>query len=54
MRSINTEHIYGLGRLPDHHKDPFDRMIISQARLESLTVISSDADVMKYPVSLLW
>ncbi len=39
---INFAHTSMLNRLPFHHRDPFDRMIIAQAIVESLNVISAD------------
>lgn len=40
------------GSLPRHHDDPFDRMLIAQARLEGLTVVTADAQFKKYEVAL--
>jgi PIN domain nuclease of toxin-antitoxin system len=39
---VRREHIELVASLPDHHHDPFDRMIIAQAIVENLTVVSSD------------
>lgn len=38
--------------MPQHHKDPFDRLIIAQANVEDLTVISNDAIFSQYKVKL--
>ena len=51
---ITLAHIWGLAKLSDHHKDPFDRLLISQAISEGLTLISHDPDVTKYPVQTAW
>jgi PIN domain nuclease of toxin-antitoxin system len=40
--------------LPNHHKDPFDRLLIAQARSEGLTLMTADRDCRKYPVEILW
>lgn len=40
--------------LPLHHGDPFDRMIISQAISNSLTIISCDQSFNDYPIQILW
>jgi PIN domain nuclease of toxin-antitoxin system len=40
--------------LPSHHQDPFDRLLIAQAMVEGLTVLTSDRDFRKYPVEVLW
>ena len=51
---VTLEHIYGLDALPFHHKDPFDRLLIAQAREEGLTLVSRDTPMKAYSVSLLW
>ena len=43
MLEITAEHADLAPRLPLHHRDPFDRMLIAQARLESLLIVSADA-----------
>lgn len=50
---ITVEHSIRIGQLPWHHRDPFDRMIVAQAQLEGLTVITRDAWVQKYDVPVL-
>lgn len=50
---IKALHAIKAGKLTPHHKDPFDRMIIAQARGESLTAIASDKIFQKYDVALL-
>lgn len=52
---LDFEHIIGLSKLEDIHKDPFDRIIISQAIFEDYTILSKDADFSLYSrVKLLW
>nr|VFJ48958.1 MAG: PIN domain nuclease, a component of toxin-antitoxin system (PIN domain) [Candidatus Kentron sp. DK]VFJ58802.1 MAG: PIN domain nuclease, a component of toxin-antitoxin system (PIN domain) [Candidatus Kentron sp. DK] len=51
---IRLSHILALKELPFHHKDPFDRLLISQAIQEEMTLVSSDAIFSEYPVSILW
>ncbi len=54
LLAIMPAHILKLMSLEFHHKDPFDRIIASQAIVEGLEIISSD-DVFKlYPVSVKW
>ena len=36
------------GQLPDHHKDPFDRMLIAQAQTEKLTILTADEKIQQY------
>ena len=50
---IKAHHAIEAGKLTLHHKDPFDRMIIAQARGENLTVITSDKIFQEYDVALL-
>jgi PIN domain nuclease of toxin-antitoxin system len=49
---ITVEHGIAAGRLPMIHHDPFDRMLIAQARLEGLTIVTRDADIQKYDVDV--
>ncbi len=41
-------------KLPDHHRDPFDRMLICQAIVEGATIATPDPEIIKYPVATLW
>lgn len=54
LLSVTTSHIYDLQNLSDHHRDPFDRLLIAQARVEGMTLISQDAVISQYPVTILW
>ncbi len=51
---INCTHLIKVAELPFHHKDPFDRLIISQAMIEHLPLISSDKSFKKYDVEIIW
>ena len=46
--SLRPEHVSGVNRLPLHHKDPFDRVLIAQAIAEHLTLLTSDRDISRY------
>lgn len=50
---ILPAHAIAAGALPQLHGDPFDRMLIAQARTENLTLVSDDAAVAQYDVALL-
>lgn len=50
---ISFEHVITAGRLPLLHRDPFDRMLVAQARCENLTLVTRDADCQKYEVDVL-
>ena len=51
---LELPHSLQLYRLPLHHKDPFDRLLISQAMVENLTLASRDKDFAAYPVQQIW
>ncbi len=48
------EHVLELQDLPPHHKDPFDRLLIAQAKVEEAVLVSHDSWFVNYPVRLLW
>jgi PIN domain nuclease of toxin-antitoxin system len=50
---INLHHAELAGKLPDIHKDPFDRMLIAQAVYEKLTLVTRDEIISKYDVKIL-
>ncbi len=51
---ISLAHAVRAGRLPGEHRDPFDRMLISQAQAETLPVISNDRIFDEYRVERIW
>ena len=53
MLPITAEHAHVAARLPPHRRDPFDRMLVAQARGEGLTLVTRDTEIMKYDVSTL-
>lgn len=53
LLSITAEHCLEIVNLPEHHKDPFDRMLIVQAQMEGMTLISQDHKFRQYNVALL-
>jgi len=56
MRSleITVPHAFQISNLPLHHRDPFDRMLIAQAQVEEMTLVSADSLFKQYNVSILW
>ena len=50
---IRVSHLNVYRTLPMHHRDPFHRMLVAQARAEALTLISRDPDIAKYDVAVL-
>lgn len=51
---IAIEHGDAVRSLPPHHRDPFDRMLVAQARLENLTLVSRDLALRAYDVRVAW
>lgn len=52
--SIKYDHLLALSKLPTHHSDPFDRIIVSQAITEDIILLSKDAVLKKYKARLQW
>jgi PIN domain nuclease of toxin-antitoxin system len=52
--SLEEGAIDHLSKLPDLHRDPFDRMLICQAIEHGLTIVTPDAAIQRYPVRVLW
>jgi PIN domain nuclease of toxin-antitoxin system len=50
---ITFEHAAEAGQLPPHHQDPFDRMLIAQARLEGLRLMTADHQIKRYRVAVV-
>lgn len=51
---IEKEHCLGVINLPHPHRDPFDRLLIAQARAEGLTLLSADPNFGGYDVAVVW
>ncbi len=51
---IFNEHAFKAGQLPMHHRDPFDRLLIAQAQLEGMGIISDDHQMSLYDVDIVW
>lgn len=51
---LKLEHVSSLRDLPRHHKDPFDRMLISQAREEKFALISADKNIKSYEIGVVF
>jgi PIN domain nuclease of toxin-antitoxin system len=56
MTGLSIEHAHALrvASLPDHHKDPFDRLIVAQAQVESLAVLTADPLIARYDIDTIW
>jgi len=51
---ITVKHAAAVAKLPFHHRDPFDRLLIAQAMTEQIPVLSGDQVFDKYPVARMW
>jgi PIN domain nuclease of toxin-antitoxin system len=51
---IETHHIFALADLPSYHKDPFDRLLLIQSKLENLNLASADTVFCHYDINLFW
>ena len=51
---ITTEHAWAVRDLPHHHGDPFDRLLIAQARAEHLPILTADPAIAAYDVTVVW
>ena len=51
---ISFAHAEAAARLPPHHADPFDRMLVAQARTEGLTLVTHDRRLAPYGIEILW
>jgi len=56
IRSLPISHIHALaaGELPRHHADPFDRMLVAQARSEDMVLMTADPSFKRYGIDILW
>jgi PIN domain nuclease of toxin-antitoxin system len=52
--SIDLRHALEVERLPHHHTDPFDRLLIAQAMSEGLTMVTGDRQFGRYDVAIIW
>jgi PIN domain nuclease of toxin-antitoxin system len=53
LLDITVEHAYAVGNLPLYHRDPFDRILVVQAKLENMILVSRDKRIKKYKVPLI-
>jgi PIN domain nuclease of toxin-antitoxin system len=47
-------HALFVSTLPNHHRDPFDRILVAQAQLEEMSILSADLQMSRYQVELIW
>lgn len=51
---VLSVHVAALSKLPILHKDPFDRLLIAQAQVERLAILTADGEIRKHPVTTIW
>jgi PIN domain nuclease of toxin-antitoxin system len=51
---ISSSHCEGIIALPDHHRDPFDRLLIAQAICEGVSLVSCDDKIAQYDLDVVW
>jgi PIN domain nuclease of toxin-antitoxin system len=51
---ITHDHTYQVETLPRHHNDPFDRLLIAQALVENLVILTRDPQIQRYNVTTMW
>ena len=54
LLNINFEHFVENAKLPWHHKDPFDRLLISQSNIDGMTLVSRDSESKNYTANIIW
>ena len=52
--NVRSSHITALAALPALHRDPFDRILVAQAKAEGLALVTNDASIGGYPIETLW
>jgi PIN domain nuclease of toxin-antitoxin system len=54
LLDIRLAHVFVIEQLPQHHRDPFDRLIVAQAIVEDLPVVSVDSALDSYEIERIW
>ena len=53
LLDVKLAHVVRAAELPVHHRDPFDRMLVAQAQAEQLTLVTADAQIVRYDVPIM-
>jgi PIN domain nuclease of toxin-antitoxin system len=51
---VEFRHVARVADLPFHHRDPFDRVLVAQALMDELVIVSADRMFRKYAVTVVW
>lgn len=52
--AVDVRHVMASARLPFHHRDPFDRVLIAQALMDGIPILTVDAAMARYPIRVIW
>jgi PIN domain nuclease of toxin-antitoxin system len=52
--TVQMQHVLQIASLPDHHRDPFDRLLIAQSQIEQIPILTVDHMIGQYPVKVIW
>jgi len=50
---ITADHAFAVAKLPEHHRDPFDRMLVAQCLVEGLALVTRDTDIKRYGIDII-
>lgn len=53
VMSIETPHVLAVEAMPQHHRDPFDRILVAQAQAAGLPIVTSDRAIARYDVDVI-
>jgi PIN domain nuclease of toxin-antitoxin system len=51
---ITARHAECVGALPMHHRDPFDRLLVAQAQIDGLSLVTGDEQLGRYDIDVIW
>ncbi len=52
--AVEAVHVFRVFELPDHHRDPFDRLLVAQCQVENVPIVTSDSALTKYAINVIW
>jgi PIN domain nuclease of toxin-antitoxin system len=51
---VHLAHALHVAELPEHHRDPFDRLLVAQSLMEKLPIVTADREMARYPATVVW
>ncbi len=52
--AVDAAHVFRVLELPDHHRDPFDRLLVAQCQVENVPLVTSDPMIPEYAIDVIW